>query len=492
MLFSLEQYRQRRFGRRSYLSAAPVFEDLSNLSPVQRIRIPASSISKPRSRPAILWILVAISVLTIPFENEYALWGFSVAKLAILPLFFAVVIFQPKQLFSISKQRVFLCAVSFVAWGALSEAFRPLPDWEFIFRVFQTVMFAALVGAVASDVVAYRRILSSIAFICSVLAVYLILSFYGAVSIDVGSAKEASYLRQGALSDIGLGTGLNILGYTLGMGAVVALAKFFGSRSLKSRIVWSAIYILCAVGSFVPLSRGSFLALVAASVSVVIRNRGRLWNPGTLIVFIGIIVLAFSLTPQALTERYASLGSEGHLQEAKTGKVEGRSRIFRASVDNFSEYWKIGVGSGYFWQSWGPRKGFRGLGPHNGFFTAWIFYGLPGVLLLGLTCFLAARACPKPKRSSPESAALVGFLVLALFWLMFTHNLYLKTFGVILGLLMGAAYRLAQNSYRDKKAATNAHSARRTFSTAHMKRGRAISKHPRLSGLAVKDGLGGI
>jgi O-antigen ligase len=161
-------------------------------------------------------------------------------------------------------------------------------------------------------------------------------------------------------------------------------------------------------------------------------------------------VLAFSFTPRALTERYGAFGSEGQLEEAKTGKIDARNRIFRATIESFPEYWAMGVGAGYYWKSWGPRKGFRGLGPHNGFFAAWIFYGIPGFLLIGLTCFVAARVCMKLGESSPEFAVLLGLLALALFWLMFTHNLYLKSFGVILGLLMGANYRRTRNHARSK------------------------------------------
>jgi hypothetical protein len=448
--------------------ASRALHDRSELALIERRRIPLLGVRVPDSRKSKLWILVAIAILAIPFENQYALAGFSVGKLTIIPLFFAVVVLQPKELVSMSRQRVFLCAVAFVAWGAFSEFFRPISDWEFILRVFQTLVFAALVGAVASNIVAYRRILSSIAFVCSMLAVYLILAFYGAVNADVTSSKEAGYLRLSALSDMGLATGLNILGYTVGMGAVVALAQFFGSKSTKSRIFWSAIFILCAVGSFVPLSRGSFLALVVASLFVILRNRGALWKPGTLVVLIGAVVLAFSLTPPALTERYASLGSEGQLQKSSTGKIEARARIFKATVNNFPEYWAIGVGSGYYWQSWGPQNGFGKFGPHNGFLTAWIFYGLPGVLLLGFTCFLAGVACPKPIKSSPETAALVGLLVLALFWLIFTHNLYLKSFGVVFGLLLGATHRGA-NSSRYKVTITSARPPRRITTTARLK-----------------------
>src|SRR5262249_37752599 len=154
---------------------------------------------------------------------------------------------------------------------------------------------------------------------CTALAVYLILEFYGAVSVGVGDLKEAGNLRQGALSDMSLSTGLNILAYTVSIGAVIALAQFFGSTTLKQRVLWAGVCILCAVGSFVPLSRGSFVALLGASLFVLLRYRRAVANPLTLLVLISVVVVAFALTPRALTQRYASLGSEGTSQEATTG-----------------------------------------------------------------------------------------------------------------------------------------------------------------------------
>lgn len=462
-----KEHRRRQTGARNNLSLASAYEGDPGVAPARMSSVGARERGSRRSN---LWILVAIAILTIPFENEFSfsIGRISVAKLAILPLLFAVVVFQPKQLLSMSKQPVFLCAILFVAWGVVTEFFRPISDFDFILSIFQTVIFAALVGSVASNKFAFRRILISLALVCSLLAVYLILQFYGAVNVDVGSARDAGYLRKDALSNVGLATGLNILAYTVGMGAVIALAQFFGSRSLRAKIAWLSIYVLCAVGSFVPLSRGSFLALVGASLFVLVRNRRALIKPGTLTVLVGAVVLAFSLTPPALTERYASIRLDGQPEETRTGKVEGRTRVFRASIDNFPEYWKMGVGSGYFWWSWGPQKGFRKLGPHNGFFAAWIFYGLPGFLLLSLTCFLAARASPKSKKSSPEATALVGLLVLALFWIMFTHSLYIKSFGVILGLLMGATYQQAQIALRYKWAKRKLMDAR---SVSRLRRG---------------------
>jgi O-antigen ligase len=177
-----------------------------------------------------------------------------------------------------------------------------------------------------------------------------------------------------------------------------------------------------------------------------------------MLLFIVLFSVATVLTPRALTERYFALTAG---EEPRTGKVDGRMKILKAAAESLPAYWLLGVGNGNYWKKWGIENGFgrrigdnwSTSGPHNGFLTAWIFWGLPGLTLLCLLCVFVARACPRPDPKSVESTAIFGLLVLGLFWIMFTHSLYLKPLGLILGLLLGAVRReshrvLVMNSMR--------------------------------------------
>jgi hypothetical protein len=138
------------------------------------------------------------------------------------------------------------------------------------------------------------------------------------------------------------------------------------------------------------------------------------------------------------------VGGEG--AEKTEEKEESRVVLFKLAIDKLEKYWALGVGFGNYWESWGRENGFSKfrywdegeitIGPHSGFVAVWIFFGLPGLGLLCLICLMAGRRAPPRSDKSWDALSLTGLLVLGLFWLVFTHDLYLKQFGLILGLVM--------------------------------------------------------
>lgn len=393
-----------------------------------------------------LWILAVLPVLVIPLENQIRIFGFSLAKLTIFPLLLSVLALNFKQWLIVLRHRVFVSAAAFVGVCAIIEGFHPQSDWDFIYRTLQMLVFGTLIAAVSIDKDTFQRLLYSIALVCSLIAIYLVYNFYGIVSLDVGGFKQAGTLRDKAFEQMSLETGLNILGYTVGLGAVVALAQLFTAKRNIVRILWGGIYMLCAIGSFIPLSRGAFVALVIGSMLVMSRNFAKVLKPELVMLFILIGIVVISLVPEALTQRYSVLNPE---QEITSKNKEGRLLIYTAALEALPEYWAFGVGAGNYWDDWAADHGFGRmnafgfgvLGPHNGFLAAWIYFGLPGFLLLCLMCISAAFACPRSKDQPLESAVLLGLLGLGLMWMLFTHSLYLKPFGVILGLIVGGSIR---------------------------------------------------
>jgi len=404
--------------------------------------------SRRKAGRAGIWILVALPILAIPLENQYSLFGLSLAKLTIFPLLLAVVVLYPRRLLSIWTDPVLVAASAFLAWGAISEALRPLPDWDFLYRVFQVFVLVALVAAVPNNRVGLERMLLAAMVASGMLACYLVLNFYQLVTTNVTDYHTASQLRVQAFEQASLRSNLNILGYTVGIGAIVALARLLGARRFWAWMFWGAIYLLCAVGTTIPVSRGAFIALICASALLLARSLMRSRGFAKLALVIGLAIVLFSLMPDALTARLVFLqtGSEAQMQ-----KQDARLRLLEAAVKSMPEYWAVGVGEGYYWGAWAAGKGFGQstlagtsvLGPHNGFLAAWIYFGMPGLGLLTLTCFFAARKCPHRANTTWEASALFGLACLGLQWLFFTHNLYLKEFGIILGLLIGGARVLA-------------------------------------------------
>ena len=396
---------------------------------------------KPRASK--LWILVVLPVLAIPFEDEYSFFGYSLAKVTILPLFVAVILFQPARALSVCKHPIFLSGMAFLIWGGLAEAFHPSSDWKILNSMFQMFVFAALIASVSVNKVAFRRLLLSIPFICALLGLYLIYYYYGSVNIDAGNWREASRIRGHAFDDFSRETNLNVLAYTVGMGAIVSLAKVLAASKTGQRIFWGMVYAACALGSFTPLSRGALLAVLAGSTMILWRGlRKSSMRSGSLLSVLAVIAIVFALMPGALTARFSLFAPGGSVEEE--GRIESRTRIFTPLVEALPEYWALGVGTGNYFEGWNRTHGLS-LGPHNGFLAAWIYFGLPGLVLLCLICFVAGREFLRRADTSWEGSAVSGLLVLALVWLVFTHNLYFKAFGVVLGLAMAASGRASSS-----------------------------------------------
>lgn len=423
--------------------------------PTQRISIttarPHTIEPVQESGTAALSFLAVLPLMAIPFENQYTVLGWSVAKLTIMPLLGAVLMLRPNRLATVWKHPVFISAMAFLVWGTLSEAVQPFSDWDFLYRILQMVLYASLVAAAVSSRFVFKRTLLVLAFVSTALAFYLIANFYGSVAVDVMDFRAAGQARAQAFEEKSLEANLNILAYSVGMGAIVALGKLLGSRGKWLRLVWGAIYVVCAIGAMIPVSRGAFVALVTSSGLILWRNliRGK---SGIAVFILGLMAVVFMMMPGVLTARLASL-APGSQDEVQLGKQEARFRVFNSAVEAIPEYWAFGVGVGNYWKEWGADHGFGErtpwgaavIGPHNSFFAAWIYFGLPGILLLCFTCYLAGRKRPGKGSSSWEAVVLLGILVFGVQWLLFTHNLYLKEFGVILGLVMGAPRDLSES-----------------------------------------------
>lgn len=396
---------------------------------------------------SLLGLLVVLPIVAIPFEEEFQISDWSLGKLSVLPLLTAVMMFRSSRWLAVLKSPVSIAAFGFVAWAGITEVFRLSPSWDFHYRVLQTIVFATLVAATLSSRKNFSQTLVPLALVCSGLGVYLLLNFYSKVNVHVTGFREASHARSEAFMGMGVSANLNVLAFTTGIGAAVALARLLSTRTARGRMLWGSLYVLCAVGAFVPLSRGALFAVVASSAIVLLRSfRKRITLRKILPVAAVVMLLVFFL-PGAMIQRLSLLG-----HTAEMSKEDSRFRLYSKGLDLFPKFWGLGVGAGNYWQSWASENGLTKatllgpspIGPHNGFIAAWMYFGIPGVALLCLICYLTYRHRPRRNDDSWESLAIVGLLMFGGIWLFFTHNLYLKEFGLILGLLIGASTRTSR------------------------------------------------
>jgi len=380
-------------------------------------------------------ILVALPIIAIPFENQYTFFGVSLAKLTILPVGAVALLLYPSRLFRLLKEPVVVAGLLFVAWGAISETFHSNSNLEFLYRVLQMLIFATLIGTVVNTPRILSGVLAGVVAVSVLLALYLIFNFYGLVDIGGGDFKAASSIRKQAFEEMSLQVNLNILAYTVAMGAVIAAAKLLERGRILIRIIWGGAFLICAVGAMVPASRGAFLGLLCSCGVLVLRSVRSANRRASLILVIPVAIASFIFMPDSLATRLSFSGKQDNVA---IEKQEGRVRVYTAALESFPQYWAFGIGIGRYFNGWSQLNGFDGLGPHNGFLAAWIYLGLPSFLLLCLICVMAALQYQRMPGHWLDKQAILGLLVLALLWLLFTHDLYLKQFGVVLGLLVCA------------------------------------------------------
>jgi len=278
-----------------------------------------------------IWVLVLVPILAIPFENQFTIAGLSLAKLTIIPLLVAVVVFRYRLFLNRLRHSLFLLSAVFLSWGALLEAFHPASDWEFLYRILQMFVFGALVGSVLPNARIMKRILLGLLLVCSLLALYLIANFYGRVNVSGLNSLQADQLRFEAFKDMSLEVNLNMAGYTVGMGAVVAFSRLLEAKKHLVRCFWGGFYLLCVIGATSTVSRGAFVAVAVASCLMFWRSSRKSLTTQKLVFAVVATMAAYALLPQTLVTR---LGSTADMtQDAALAKQEARQRIYTAAID---------------------------------------------------------------------------------------------------------------------------------------------------------------
>jgi O-antigen ligase len=411
--------------------------------------VPHRTASKAARQPWI-WVLILIPIIAIPVENQYTFFTFGLGRLTIIPLLIGVLCTRFQIWVRMIKHPIFLTGLGFLAWAAFIEILHSSPDMELLIRVFQMLLFATFVAAALTNERSFQGVLTGIAIVSSLVAIYLIGSFYSSVNIRVTDFRAADQLRSDVFVDMLLEENLNKIGWTAAMGAVIAFSRFFTVKSYGKRLFWVAVYLTCAVGAAVPLSRGALIGVFSCSGLILLREFRKTKRGGIVILSIVLVGTIFALVPDAVLTR---LTSSATLEGVDDSRAETRKKIYTVAYDSISDYWAFGVGAGNY-SSWGERRGLTLKGnkpvprPHNGFLAAWIYFGLPGLLLLVLTCVVAGRKFMLSSNTLSESNALFGLLVLCVLWLVASHVLYNKEFGLILGLVMWLSLRKRAKSVR--------------------------------------------
>jgi len=175
----------------------------------------------------------------------------------------------------------------------------------------------------------------------------------------------------------------------------------------------------CATVMFAYGMRHVKVILIAAVLAV-----------GVLISVPGAVFSRFTLTP-----------------ETAPGKMDSRTRIYKAAIDHLPEYVLAGVGAGNFWVSWGMQTDYytpsaRGRGgvsgAHNAFIQVTEYWGLAALLVFVLVVYLTYRSLPRGGGKDVLALCLYGTAICLLLHLMVSHGLATKAYALGIGLMVGA------------------------------------------------------
>jgi hypothetical protein len=331
---------------------------------------------------------------------------------------------------------VFLAAFLLLIIGTLIESAHPLSSYRDIFRIAQMLVAAIFVASMCRDRRALRTAFYGLLIGGVMISIFLFSTFYGALQgVTATNFGEASKVRKHILEEAGVEATLKKIVLYPTLGAVVGVALGLTVRSSLRRNLLFGAALFCVVATFLPMSRHG-IVMVAVSCATVMFAYG-VRHPKVLLVAIALAVGILIWVPGVVYSRFTFTP-----ESRPGGRLDGRTRVYKAALDHLPEYVLTGVGAGNFWGPWGLQSGYLSTngvsGAHNGFIQVTLNWGLTALLALIAVVYLVYRCLPRGGDKDVLVLCLRGMAVALLLQLMVTHVLTGKEFTLGLGLLVGS------------------------------------------------------
>lgn len=382
--------------------------------------------------------LLMATVVLLPLQGNLPKFG-EVSFLFIIfgVLMIYVMFCRLGALTRILRHPVLLAGFALIGVGLLMEAVHASAGYPQIRSYFLMFMGVALIASLCRD----RRALRSGLYGILLSGLWVSGSLFLTVYNDLSSAVttdfiEASRIRSATSNKSFIKENWNTVAFFAAQGAVVALALGLAEKTRLRHYVFLAIGAFCAVATFLPMSRGAVLNLVA-STTAILYTHGLMRARGIRIALILIIVIPLCV-PEAVYNRFI-ITSEDEV-------IDGRTRGYKAIISHLPEYFLTGVGVSHFYGDWGLQSNFRHpstfrvVGAHNIIAQLTIFWGLLALLAVLMLVWQAYRCLPRCYSPEPLSLGLLGIGVSMMVYSFFVHNLENKEFAIALGLLTGASH----------------------------------------------------
>jgi O-antigen ligase/polysaccharide polymerase Wzy-like membrane protein len=409
---------------------------------IGRVPARAASLAKPWQHPyatsTVERLLLAATILIIPLEPSLpTLGGFTTPYLMFGLLAGYVLAKRPRALARTWSHPVFLAAFSLPLVGAFIESIHPYPSYSDISRIVQMLIAGIFVAVLCRDRRALRTTLYALLIGGIMVSIILFWIFYGDLKYAAAATfTEASKIRKHILTDANVEETLKRLTVYPAMGAAIALSLGLHVRSAIRRYSYFGIALFCVVGTFLPMSRGGIVMVVASCTTILVAYGVRHLRVvliatalaiGVLIWVPGVVYSRLTVTPET---------REG-------GRLDSRRQIYKAAIEHLPEYFFTGVGAGNFWTGpWGKSSEFfraTGVdGAHNAFIQVTLNWGVPALLVLLTVVYLGFRCLPRGGSKDVLVQCLYSICIVIVLQMMVSHVLTCKEFSLTLGLLVGS------------------------------------------------------
>lgn len=346
----------------------------------------------------------------------------------------------PRNLGAVWYHPVFIAAYAFIGVSALLEFVSPLSRYSEIFRFGQMIVGAVSVAALCRD----RSVLAAglYGYIAAALWVSVVLysTGYGTLQgMQADDFNEASHLRAQAYGEKPLGANINSLALICAQGAIIAFALSLFERLKHLRPLSLGIVAFCLIASFLPMSRGVAVVLLA-SLAAILYAQG--FRHGKALIFAFVLGMGvYMLVPDAVWSRMVFSTERG-----EGGKMESRARIYTTALDRLPEYIVTGVGAGNFHQDWGYKKWYTKpiggvrlpVAAHNTPLAITVYWGVISLSIFMWFIWRVYRSIPLGCGRDELSLALLGIIISLGLYMMQIHTFYDKQFALGIGMLVGA------------------------------------------------------
>lgn len=403
-------------------------------------------------------LLLMVIVALMPLQSELpVIGGHSLLFLMFGLLGLYLVLCQLDVLRHVACHSVFKSCFAFILFAYLMEIFHGEPDFNFLFRIVLMFVGAIFVAALCRDRKSllwglYGIILGSIT-----LSMILFATSYGYLAEQIvqplhntgdGLSHDlfytASRARAEAYEISTLKNDMNSIAFHIVQGSLIALVLAVTAKKMYWKIIFLAIGGFCAIGAFIPASRGAIF--IFALTSLILLNAYGIMKI-KVIAALGLVSIAILLlVPDVIVQRLTVDTSTRSGQH-----VEGRVYIYSNLIEYLPEYSLFGVGISDFHGKWGMNTKFRFqgsetvTGAHNYYAQVMIYWGIGGLVALIFVLRQTYRVFPRKSANDPLYLCLLSIAISVLIESLFTHVLPGKEFSIGLGLTVGSAYWIWHN-----------------------------------------------